>query len=110
MSDLRLFISFWHPCSLTSVLSLLANTPFKVLEEDYLLLFATGELTGREFEESVDCCHVCRNSTGELAGWAASHFSPFAGSCYSCIIFCVFDNLVIGNREAEIPNQLILLV
>lgn len=79
-----------------------------MLEEDYLLVFSTGELTGREFEESVDCCHLCRNSMGELAGWAALHFSPFPGSFYSCIIFCVSEPLVIGDREAEIPNQFIL--
>lgn len=108
MSDLRWFLSFCHPRSLTNVLTLLANTPFKVLEEDYLLVFSTGELIGREFEESVDCHHLCRNSTGELAGWAALHFSPFAGSCYCHVIFCVSEPLVIGDREAEIPNQLIL--
>lgn len=45
---------------------------------------------------------------GELAGWAALHFSPFAGSCYSHITFCVSEPLVIGDREAEIPNQIIL--
>lgn len=84
------------------------HTLFEVLEEDYLGFFSTGELTGREFEGSVDCCHLCRNSTEELAGWAVLHFSLFAGSCYSHIMFCVSELLVIGVRGAEVPTQLIL--
>lgn len=45
MSDVRLFVSFCHPRGLMSVLTLLANTPFKVLEEVYLVI-STGELAG----------------------------------------------------------------
>jgi len=90
------------------VLTLWANNPFKVLEEGYLLDFSTGELAGRELEGSADCRHLCRTSVWELAGWAALHFSPFAISCSSHVIFCVSEQLVIGDREAEMPNQLIL--
>lgn len=74
-----------------STLTPLANILFKVLEEYYLLVFSIGEMTEREFEGSVDCHHHCCNSMGELPGWPPLHFSPFAGSCYSHIIICVFE-------------------
>lgn len=45
MHDLRLFLFICHPHSSTNVLTLLANTPFKVLEEVYLVI-STGELAG----------------------------------------------------------------
>lgn len=108
MSDLRLFISFCHPCSLTSMFNSVGKYPTYSAWRRLLRFFSKGIWQEGIFEESVGCRHLCTTRTGELAGGAALHFSPFAGSCYSCITFCLSVPLVIGGREAEMPYQLIL--
>lgn len=103
------FLNEWlQVCSLTSVLTLWANAPHLKCLRKTTCFFPIEELTGREFEGWVDCCHLCRNSMEELAGWAVLHFSLFTGSCYSHIMFCVSEPLVIGVRGAEVPTQRIL--